>query len=81
MIKLKGAGYTSDFITCKKCGVLSIAVCEVGNSTKAVLNIKSMLEHDFSSDPVQTNFDNEGVEGRLERRNKNWTGKVVFKSF
>ena len=69
---------TSDFIVCKKCGVLTIAICEVDGRNRAVLNIKSMSGTTFTADPITTNFDGETVESRLERRAKNWTGHVVF---
>ncbi len=70
---------TSDFIICKKCGVLTVALCELEGVTKAVLNIKSMLDHKFTSEPIMTNFDAENVEERLARRTQNWTGKVTIK--
>ncbi len=68
---------TSDFIVCKKCGVLTIALCEIDDRTRAVLSIKAMSDHSFSDEPVLTNFDGETVEDRLGRRAKNWTGNVV----
>jgi hypothetical protein len=67
---------TSDFIICKKCGVLTIALCEIEGRTRAVLNIKSMLDHKFTKETVLTNFDTENVEERLARRGRNWIGKV-----
>ncbi|MEZ5919002.1 MAG: hypothetical protein R3D66_03510 [Alphaproteobacteria bacterium] len=69
---------TSDFIVCKICGVLTIAICEIDGRTRAVLNIKSMSDEKFTAEPVMTNFDDETVESRLERRSRNWTGNVVF---
>ncbi len=68
---------TSDFIVCKKCGVLTVALCEIAGVLRAVLNIKSMLDHKFTQQPVLTNFDAENVAERLARRGRNWTGKVV----
>lgn len=67
---------TANFITCKKCGVLTVALCEIDGLTKAVLNIKSMLDHTFPLTPIMTNFDGETVEERLARRKRNWTGEV-----
>jgi hypothetical protein len=40
---------TSDFIICKKCGVLTAALCEIDGITRAVHNIRSMLDHVFQS--------------------------------
>lgn len=70
---------TSDFIVCKNCGVLTIALCEIDGRMRAVLNIKSMTDETFTADPVMTNFDSETVGSRLERRGRNWTGNVIIK--
>ena len=69
---------TSDFVVCKNCGVLTIALCELEGRTKAVLNIKSMSDETFTAEPIMTNFDEETIEGRLARRTQNWTGNVVI---
>lgn len=69
---------TSDFVLCKKCGVLPIALCELEGKTKAVLNIKSIRNENFTASETLTNFDDEDVEGRLARRTKNWTSKVII---
>ena len=68
---------TSDFIVCKTCGVLTIALCEIEGRTRAVLNIKSLPDHKFATEAVLTNFDGENVEERLARRERNWTGRVT----
>jgi hypothetical protein len=68
---------TADFIICKNCGVLMVATCEIEGAKRAVLNIKSMLGHSFTKAPILTNFDGEKVEGRLDRRKQNWTGRVA----
>jgi len=70
---------TSDFIICKKCGVLTVALCELESTTRAVLNVKSMLDHKFTKEAILTNFDGETVEARLARRTRNWTGKVTVR--
>ena len=68
---------TADFITCKKCGVLTMALCEIDEITRAGINTKSMGGFDiFTTMPVKTNFDEETVESRLGRRGHNWTGTV-----
>ena len=69
---------TADFIVCPGCGVLTLAICEVEGRKRAVLNIKSMLDHEFTGTETKTNFDNENVEQRLARRGRNWTGEVIF---
>ena len=69
---------TSDFIVCNNCGVVTIALCELDGQNHAVINITAIRKHKFPAPPVQTEFDAESVEDRLERRGKNWTGNVVF---
>ena len=68
---------TSDFIVCKKCGVLTMALCEIDGVIRAVHNVKCMQDHKFADTPVLTNFDGEDVEQRLARRGQNWTKKVT----
>ena len=69
---------TSDFVICKNCGVLTIALCELEDRMKAVLNIKAMTDETFTAEPIQTVFDAENVADRLARRTKNWTGNVII---
>ncbi len=69
---------TSDFVMCKKCGILTIALCELENSTKAVLNRTAMINEEFTTPEILTNFDGETVDNRLTRRTKNWTGNVII---
>lgn len=71
---------TSDFVVCKNCGVLLAALCDVDGTTKAVINTKSMVDHSFSAKPQPMNFDGESVDGRLERRAANWTGRVTVRA-
>lgn len=67
---------TSDFIICKECGVLMMALCEVGGSVRAVINKTPMLNHNFPTEQIRTDFESESPEERLARRQKNWTGSV-----
>lgn len=71
---------TSDFIICKNCGVLLAALCDVDGTTKAVINTKSMLDCIFPTMAQPMDFDGESVDGRLDRRAKNWTGQVTVKN-
>jgi hypothetical protein len=68
---------TADFIICKICGVLMIAVCEIKGRHRAVLNSTAMINHVFAV-PMLTDFDGENVESRLARREQNWTGNVII---
>lgn len=69
---------TADFIICKDCRVLTMALCSFDQVTKAVINIKSMNDYNFS-EADKTNFDAETTESRLDRRSKTWIGKVITK--
>lgn len=69
---------TSDFVFCRKCGVLTIALCEFEGKTRAVINITAMTDHEFTEEPIKTNFDGETIESRLERRTQNWMGNVII---
>lgn len=69
---------TSDFIICKSCGVLMMAMSEAQGRTRAVLNVAAMLDRTFAGAPVATDLEGETVDGRMDRRERNWTGKVVF---
>ncbi len=69
---------TADFISCMDCGVLMIATCELDGRLRAVLNATAMTDEKFTAEPIQTNFDGENKESRLERRGQNWTGHVIF---
>jgi hypothetical protein len=71
---------TADFIICPRCGVLTVVLCEIDDQMRAVVNIKSMLDHVFPATETAVNFDGETDEERLARRKKNWTGEVVFSS-
>jgi len=55
-----------------------IAVCDIEGRDRAVLNVTAMSDEVFTAEPIKTNFDGENVEGRLDRRGQNWTGRVVF---
>ena len=71
---------TSDFIIRPKCGVLIVALCEVEGQMRAVINIKAMPDHAFTTPEILTDFDDETIVSRLARRAKNWTGNVEFAS-
>jgi hypothetical protein len=68
----------ADFIICKNCGVLTVALCGIDGIIRGVFNVKSMLDHAFSSPKILPNFDGETVESRMERGKRNWTGRVTI---
>lgn len=69
---------TAKFVICKNCGSLMMAISTIEERDYAVINIRSMLDHEFSGKDTSTNFDGETIMGRLERRAENWIGHVVI---
>ncbi|MBT5185451.1 MAG: hypothetical protein HOH19_15075 [Kordiimonadaceae bacterium] len=70
---------TADFIICKNCGVITMAISNIKDKNYAVINIRAMLDYTFTGTATQTNFDGETPQQRLERRAQNWIGHVVIK--
>lgn len=70
---------SADFLVCKTCGVVSIAVSEIGGNEYGIVNVNTLenAEH-FSRHSKMMSYDDESLEERLERRKKNWIGKVVY---
>jgi hypothetical protein len=65
---------------CRKHGaswISDAALCEIDRMLRGVFNIRAMTDHIFSTLETEMDFDEEDVEGRLARRKKNWTGKVI----
>jgi len=71
---------TCEFIICKNCGVDMMAISRIKDREYAVINIRTMLDHNFSSTEVKTLFDGETIEERLERRTQNWIGQITINS-
>ena len=70
---------TAEFILCSHCGGMMFALSEIDENTYAVINVnhfENVDENELIS--TQTNFDDETVAMRLERRKKNWTPTVRF---
>lgn len=69
---------TSRWIVCARCGVLTVALCEVEGRLRAVVRSQAMVDHVFSTPEVATDFEHESVEQRLARRAKTWIGSVAI---
>jgi len=69
---------TSRWIVCARCGVLTAAICRINGRLRAVVRSQAMIDHDFSSQEVPTDFDSESVENRLARRARTWIGSVTL---
>ena len=71
---------TCEFIICKKCGVDMMAISDIEDKKYAVINIRTMLNHNFSGTEVNTLFDGETIKERLARRAQNWIAQVKINS-
>jgi hypothetical protein len=69
---------TADFMVCRECGILLLTTCEINGRLRAVINIRSMQDMHFPVPAVATNFDGEDKEARFARRERTWTGNVIF---
>ena len=66
---------TAQWIICARCGVLTAVLCEIDDRLRAVVRVQSMVDHTFAPE-TPTDFEDESVTGRLERRARNWIGTV-----
>lgn len=64
---------TADFFICTNCGVAPIVTSEIDGADYAVVNVNCFDDVD-PSELVEssTNFDGEGTDDRLARRQRNW---------
>lgn len=64
---------TADYYICTNCGVAPIVTSEIDGATYAVVNVNCFDDVD-PSEMVEssTNFDGEGTDDRLARRQRNW---------
>ena len=70
---------TAEFHTCACCGVVPVVTSLIGERVYAVVNVNAFE----GVDPALllrtgTNFDGEGTDSRLDRRQRNWIGSVTF---
>lgn len=71
---------SADFIVCRVCGVIVLAVCRINESEHAVLNINTFSHPDVETfDHIVTDFEGETETARLARRKRNWIGTVYIK--
>ena len=70
---------TAEFHVCSCCGVVPVVTSEIAGRLYAVVNVNtfdavaaSLLRRSSA------NFDGEGTDSRLERRARNWIGRVQF---
>lgn len=69
---------TADFLFCSVCGVVLAALDDNGGGLKAVVNILTLSGRDsLEFDHSDSHFDGEATQARLERRARNWIGRVT----
>lgn len=71
---------TADFIICKQCGIMPFVLSEIEGHYYAVVNFNTITEQNQSDqkDIPRLNYDGELIKDRLDRRIKNWIGKVTI---
>lgn len=68
---------TADFHVCSICGVVPFVTSDIDGETYAVVNVNAFDSLDASTLPrASTDFDGERTGDRLDRRKRNWIGKV-----
>jgi hypothetical protein len=68
---------TADFYVCSVCGVVPFVLSEIDDRKFAVVNVNTFDNiDDFVLVRSSTDFDDEDVGSRLERRKRNWIANV-----
>jgi hypothetical protein len=69
---------TSEFFTCRRCGVYVAAVCVIDGATYASLNCNVLDDRAaFTQPALRVAYDQEAVADRLARRRRAWTPASV----
>jgi len=70
---------TAEFYVCTRCGVVPFVTSVIEGDVFAVVNVNTFENVDASElDASPADFDGESVEGRLERRKRNWISAVIL---
>ncbi len=77
--KYKFGHRTADYYVCRECGAIPVVTSEVDGATVGLVDVRMIEGFAWSrAETSQTNLDGEAVETRLARRQRNWTGTVIF---
>ncbi len=70
---------TAEFYICANCGVVPFVTSKIQGKTYAVVNVNT-FENVKPEDLVSsvTDFDGESIDGRLQRRARNWIPQVTI---
>ncbi len=72
---------TAEFYVCTRCGVVPFITSTIEGVVYAVVNVNTFENVDPSEfDASATDFDGESVDGRLERRKRNWISTVSLEA-
>jgi len=70
---------TASFLVCARCGVAPLVTSQIEGATYAVVNVNTFDGIDRSRIRAQpATFEGEDVQGRLERRRRNWIADVIL---
>ncbi|MGI9263434.1 MAG: hypothetical protein ACR2QU_00810 [Gammaproteobacteria bacterium] len=70
---------SADFLVCRDCGVVPIAISRIDDRDYAVVNTNTLGEHkSMLFDRSVSDFDGEAIADRLARRKRNWIADVSF---
>ena len=70
---------TASFLACARCGVAPLVTSQIEGTTYAVDNVNTFDNVDRARRRAQpANFEGEDVQGRLERRRRNWIADVIL---
>ena len=65
-----------DFLICRNCGVMTTAIASIDGNLYGVI-VANSLDDPITTTPEEKEFTNESVEDGLQRRKRNWIGKVT----
>lgn len=72
--------HTASFLICTRCGVAAAVLCEVEGTLHAVVNVQTLEGVDAARlHPVAASFGTEDAASRLQRRQRNWIGRVTYR--
>lgn len=72
---------TADFLFCSACGVVLAALDDNGGALRAVVNTLTLSGRDtLEFEHSDCDFEGEATEARLERRARNWIGRVTVRT-
>ena len=70
---------TASFLVCARCGVAPLVTSQIEGATYAVVNVNTFDHVDRARiRPQAASFEGEDVQGRLDRRRRNWIADVIL---